>query len=315
MPDLILHQYADSPFSEKIRALFGYKGLAYKSVDIPPIMPKPDLTALTGGYRRTPVMQQGADIFCDTALIAKVIESEKGEPSIFGGPRSAQAVAAARWADSEFFRVCVGLVFQPAAVAANPRFADSKAAEAFIKDRAAFTAGSPGLATPLPRAEAVFREHLGAMEETLLTQDFLGGSSPDVSDFSHWHCCWFVHRQAVLRHYFETFPAVSAWLERMQRFSDEPVATPMSGAEAIEVARSSDPAAIDEPQIDPLLNIDAEASVQVMPTDYGFQAVTGQLLVVDDNRIIVARQDPQAGQLHVHFPRYGFEVSLTGEST
>lgn len=315
MADLILHQYADSPFSEKIRALLGYKKLAYKSVDIPAIMPKPDLTALTGGYRRTPVMQRGADIFCDTALIAKIIETQQGEPSIFGGPRPAQAVAAARWADSEFFRVCVGLVFQPAAVAANPRFADSNAAQAFIKDRAAFTAGSPGLATPLPRAQAVFREHLGAMEKTLSQHAFLGGERPDVSDFSNWHCCWFVHRQAVLRHYFETFAGVSAWLERMQTFSDEPVATSMSGAEAIEVARSSEPATIDEPQIDPLLNIDAGTSVQVMPTDYGFQAVTGQLLVVDDNRIIVARQDERAGQLHVHFPRYGFEVSLAGDPT
>ncbi|MFT6771439.1 glutathione S-transferase family protein [Congregibacter sp.] len=313
MADLILHQYADSPFSEKIRALLGYKGLAYKSVEIPAIMPKPDLTTLTGGYRRTPVMQRGADIFCDTALIAQVIEAHKPEPSIFGGPRPAQAVAAARWADSEFFRSCVGLVFQPAAVAANPRFKDPSAVESFIRDRAAFTAGSPGLATPLPRAQAVFREHLSNLEKTLDHHAFLGGDSPDIVDFSNWHCCWFVYRQPVLRHYFDAYASVSAWLDRLQVFSVEPMATVISGADAIEIARNSQPEVIDKPQIDPLVELEAGATVQVLPTDYGFQAVIGTLLVVDDKHIIIARQDEQVGQLHVHFPRYGFEVALAGD--
>ena len=55
--ELILHHYAMSPFAEKIRAILGYKGLSWRSVDIPVVMPKPDLTALTGGYRKTPVLQ------------------------------------------------------------------------------------------------------------------------------------------------------------------------------------------------------------------------------------------------------------------
>ena len=71
MADLILHQYATSPFSEKIRLLMGAKGLAWQAVEIPPIMPKPDVVALTGGYRRTPILQVGADIYCDTALICE----------------------------------------------------------------------------------------------------------------------------------------------------------------------------------------------------------------------------------------------------
>ena len=74
MPDIILHQYATSPFSEKIRLVLGAKGLTWNAVEIPPILPKPDLLALTGGYRRTPVMQIGADIYCDTALICDVLD-------------------------------------------------------------------------------------------------------------------------------------------------------------------------------------------------------------------------------------------------
>ncbi|WP_235205783.1 glutathione S-transferase N-terminal domain-containing protein, partial [Cupriavidus sp. SK-4] len=54
MADIILHQYATSPFSEKVRLALGAKGLAWQAVEIPAILPKPDLLALTGGYRRTP---------------------------------------------------------------------------------------------------------------------------------------------------------------------------------------------------------------------------------------------------------------------
>ncbi len=75
MADIILHQYATSPFSEKVRLLLGAKGLAWQAVEIPAILPKPDLLALTGGYRRTPVMQVGADIYCDTALICEVLDA------------------------------------------------------------------------------------------------------------------------------------------------------------------------------------------------------------------------------------------------
>ena len=37
-------------------------------------MPKPDLVPLTGGYRKTPVMQIGADIYCDTQIILRELE-------------------------------------------------------------------------------------------------------------------------------------------------------------------------------------------------------------------------------------------------
>jgi glutathione S-transferase len=77
MSGLILHHYPTSPFAEKARLLLGFKRLSWRSVQIPPMMPKPDLVALTGGYRKTPVLQVGADVYCDTALIARRLEQEK----------------------------------------------------------------------------------------------------------------------------------------------------------------------------------------------------------------------------------------------
>ena len=77
MTDIILHHYETSPYSEKVRLGLGLKGLAWGSVEIPVIMPKPDLTALTGGYRKTPVLQIGADIYCDSQLIMRELEVQR----------------------------------------------------------------------------------------------------------------------------------------------------------------------------------------------------------------------------------------------
>ena len=49
MNQLILHHYPNSPFSEKIRLILGFKSLHWTSVHIPAVMPKPDVVALTGG--------------------------------------------------------------------------------------------------------------------------------------------------------------------------------------------------------------------------------------------------------------------------
>ena len=88
MSELILHHYPTSPFAEKARLLLGFKDLAWRSVQIPPVMPKPDLTALTGGYRKTPVLQIGADIYCDTALIARRLEAYQPQPALLPGARA-----------------------------------------------------------------------------------------------------------------------------------------------------------------------------------------------------------------------------------
>ena len=75
MAEIIFHHYALSPFSEKIRRILAFKGLLWRAVDQPLMMPKPDLIALTGGYRRIPVLQIGADVYCDTALIARRLDT------------------------------------------------------------------------------------------------------------------------------------------------------------------------------------------------------------------------------------------------
>ena len=95
MSDLILHHFDWSPYAEKVRVLLGIKRLAWRSVQIPMVMPKPDLTALTGGYRKTPVLQIGADIYCDTSCIARELESALSRAHVLSG--AARAGWSTRW--------------------------------------------------------------------------------------------------------------------------------------------------------------------------------------------------------------------------
>src|SRR3984893_10552556 len=108
---IILHHFDQSPFSEKIRIVFGFKQLAWKSVRISRIMPRPDLMPLTGGYRRTPTMQIGADIYCDTQIIIRELEGRFSNPTLFPAGHAGVPWALGMWSDRSFFQNTVNLVF------------------------------------------------------------------------------------------------------------------------------------------------------------------------------------------------------------
>src|SRR5258708_25681387 len=102
-PEIILHHYDTSPFSEKVRVMLGVKGLSWRSVIQPVIMPKPELTPLTGGYRRIPVLQIGADVYCDTQVILAELEARQARPAVGQGAHWAVNL----WPDRLFFQVTV----------------------------------------------------------------------------------------------------------------------------------------------------------------------------------------------------------------
>jgi len=74
MSEIILHHYPPSPVSEKIRTGPGLKQLSWRSVEQSRLPDRPELFAMTGGYRRIPVMQLGADIYCDSLCILTELE-------------------------------------------------------------------------------------------------------------------------------------------------------------------------------------------------------------------------------------------------
>ena len=181
----ILHHYPSSPFAEKGRLMLGFKGLAWQSVHIPMVMPKPDVVALTGGYRRTPLLQVGADIYCDTSLIATVLEHLKPEPMLFPEHLKGIARIVAQWADGDLFWAAMGYTLSPKGAAAMFANQPPEAAQAFAADRGAMSAGMtrlrPGDAT------SAYRSHLRRLAHMLHEQPFLLGDAPCIADFAAYH--------------------------------------------------------------------------------------------------------------------------------
>ena len=196
MSDLILHHYPTSPFAEKIRRVLAYKKLAWKSVIIPRVMPKPDVVALTGGYRRTPLLQIGADIYCDTALICDVLEHLQPAPSLHPEGTTGAVRIVAQWADSTLFWASMAYSFSPAGAAFMFKDQTPDEAKAFAEDRAKMRAG--GGRMPAADATSAYKSYLRRIASMVDHQPFVMGQQPCLADFSCYHALWFTRRIAPL---------------------------------------------------------------------------------------------------------------------
>lgn len=301
MQDLILHQYDSSPFSEKIRLMLGYLELQSCWVEIPPIMPRDDLMPLTGGYRRTPVLQIGRDIYCDSALMAKVLAERTRDTRLFPEASAAAAEVFSQWIDTFLFRVVVALAFQPKALAGNQAMQDPNEAAAFMADRAAFTAGSTALQMDLAVAQSHFTSFLEMMERQLANVRFLFGDAPCIADFSVYHCLWFVGARPILAAEFAQYPQIERWMAVMQAFGHGDHQF-IDGSAALIQARSAP---------DPVDYEVLQEGIEVLPIDYGFQPVAGALVAAQGaprDCYSILRSDEAIGSVLVHFPKMGFRT-------
>ncbi|MDR8016439.1 glutathione S-transferase family protein [Ectopseudomonas guguanensis] len=307
MHELILHHYPTSPFAEKARLMLGFKQLSWRSVMIPPVMPKPDLTALTGGYRKTPVLQIGADIYCDTALIARRLEAEKATPALYPEAQACNVATFAQWADSVVFQHAVSLVFAPESMAVRFAKVPPEFAKAFAADRAALFSGGTASRLPLEQARHQWPALMGRLQQQLQSgADFLFGE-PSLADIALAHPLWFLRGTPVTAPLVDDYPAVAAWLARVLDFGHGSLSE-MSSEQAIAVAREATPAALpDEAFVDPN-GFAAGQAVRIAAVDYGVDPVEGELLFAGREELILRREDARAGVVHVHFPRLGFRI-------
>ncbi|AHZ69494.1 hypothetical protein OU5_2415 [Pseudomonas mandelii JR-1] len=308
MSELILHHYPTSPFAEKARLLLGFKGLSWRSVKIAPILPKPDLTALTGGYRKTPVLQVGADIYCDTSLIARRLEQEKALPAFFPEGQEMIAATFAAWADSVVFQHAVSLVFQPESIAVRFGNLPPEAIKAFLADRAGLFSGGSATKLSAEQARHQWPTIMARLEQQLEREqgDFLFGE-PSIADFALAHPMWFLKATPVTSPLVDAYPAVSAWLGRVMGFGHGAFSE-MTSEAALDVARNATPAALPDEQFDEPNGFEPGQQVVIAATDYGVDPVAGELLFAGREELILRREDERAGVVHVHFPRFGFRL-------
>jgi glutathione S-transferase len=309
MHEIILHHYPTSPFAEKARLMLGFKQLSWRSVAIPPIMPKPDLTALTGGYRRTPVLQIGADVYCDTALMARRLEAEKSTPALFPEGQEFIAATLAQWADSVLFLHAVSLVFQPESMAVRFAQVPKEFVQVFSKDRAALFGSGSVTRIPLEQAKSHWPVLMARLQQQLAREDgeFLLGSAPCVADFAVAHCLWFLKGTPVTSPLVDDYPEVAVWLSKILGVGHGSHSE-LSSEDALTIAREASPAALpDEAFVEPN-GFQLGQQVSISAVDYGTEPVAGELVFAGVEALILRREDERAGVVHVHFPRIGYRI-------
>lgn len=306
MSDIILHHYPTSPFAEKIRLVLGFKQLSWKSVIIPMMMPKPDVVALTGGYRRTPILQIGADVYCDTALICDVLEHLQPKPALYPESHKGLARIVAQWGDSLTFNPVMAFNFQPSGAAEIMGNNSPEWVKAFVQDRQTMRGGAPRMNSS--DAAATYKSYLRRLSDMLSDQPFLLGAQPCIADFSAVHPIWFTqYRTPSVAGVLDATPLVKAWLESMMALGHGQ-STEISSVEALAIAQASTPAVLaDEPFQDDH-GIPLGSEVVVAADTFGTEPTTGQLMAATRTRLTLRRSDARSGTVHVHFPRIGFTL-------
>ena len=304
MTDLILHHYPTSPFSEKVRLILGHKQIPWQSVIIPRILPKPDVLALTGGYRRTPFLQIGTHIYCDTALICDVLEEHQPEPTLYPPQQEAVARVLAQWADSTLFWAAMGHNLSPKGAAALFAGQPPEAAQAFAADRGAMrtnmTSLRPGDAT------SAYRSYLRRLASMLDDQPFLLGGAPCVADFAAYHPLWFSRVvNPAMAGILDATPGVIAWMDRLAAIGHGTMSK-FTATEAIAVAAAAEPALLLDEAFHDEHGIAQGSRVTIAAEAFGTEPTEGILRAATPTRYTLERSDDRAGRLHLHFPRIGF---------
>ncbi len=309
---IILHEYPESPYAEKIRLALRLKNLAYVRVQIPSIMPKPDLIPLTGGYRRTPVLQIGADIYCDTAIILRELEARYELPTLKLPGHEGLSQIVAGWTDGRWFQTSVAVIFGAIGDQIPQAFKDDRAK---MSGRP-FDTEAMKQAAPLMRDQ--WRARLMLLEERLQggrgagSGNYLIGAKPGLVDVHAYMNVWFVMQRLpdFVEACFETATLTKAWYARLKDTEGQAPET-IEGKTALEIANNAVPRLVAATTKNEQQNFAPGDTVSVAPDDYARDWVTGELVHADSQRVILQRVSEETGPLHVHFPRAGFLVRRT----
>ena len=301
MPEVILHQYDTSPYSEKVRICLGIKDIEWCAVDQPVIMPKPDLVPLTGGYRRIPVMQIGADIYCDSQLIVRELEWRFPERPLFPSGSEGLVNAVEQWCDKSLFQSAVLAIFGSIGDSVDP---------AFIKDREALS-GQPfnvaAMKALAPFAISQIKAHAALLVQQLNDgRVFFAGHDPCLADAAAYYNFWFVRTFAPgLADRFDDLVGFDAWYDRVSAIGHGTRRT-LTPAQALQIATDAQPATTGTLPVDAAIR---GKTVSVAATDYGRDPIIGTFVGSTQYSITIARNVPELGAINVHVPRLGYSVT------
>ncbi len=305
MSEIILHHYPPSPMAEKARLAIGFKGLPWHSVEVPRLPPKPDLFPLTGGYRRVPVMQIGADIYCDTHCILTELEKRSATPTFFPSANPGAALALARWSDDRLFYQAVRIAVAATLESMPPEWVSDRMQLMFGPDQTA-----EDLQQQMPNTAAQLCAQLGWIDQQLAHNAFVLGDEPSLPDFSIYPIPWVLRaRWPSATEAFSQFANLVAWEARMAAIGHGE-ATEMQSADAIATALACEPETPEQGEPNDPQGLAPGMKVKVCPADAFIEPeVEGILRFVDSDRIGLLHENERVGTICLNFPRVGYRVS------
>ncbi|KAF1915838.1 hypothetical protein BDU57DRAFT_515600 [Ampelomyces quisqualis] len=315
--DIVLYNYAFSPHGKRISAYLALRGIEYALCEQPFTMPRPDLALLPVHYRRIPILAVGRDIYLDTRLILRVLESlpHVASPRLgasTGRDKFVEKLLEKYIIEGPVFAMAGGLV--PVDVAQDPTFK---------KDRQGML-GRTWEQEELEegRGECLnYIRNLFDFYESTIFEDgrhwVLGSQGPKLADIEAIFMLDFVDGMQLPQDVIsdKIFPRVYAWFERYRAAVDEAkskAAQPavLNGQDAAKRIRMSelelsqtvfdgaDPAGLKE-----------GTDVEIYPADWVTEhRDRGRLVALSADEVTIAVESREAVEIRIHAPRTGFKI-------
>jgi len=307
--DIILHNYPQSPVAEKVRKVFGIKGLSWHDVEIPRLPPKPLLTPLTGGYRRTPVMQIGSDIFCDSQCIIRELERRYPSPIDKSAANAGLMWCLSRFTDGDLFSLAVKIVLGAAGDALDEDFAKDRGLLYFGEDWAERLKQAN---SELPHFVSQLRAPYSWVNDTLSDgRQFILGSQAAAIDAQLYYIVWFIRGR------WEGGPSLLSEFANLERWEQNMLAlghgssSVFDGVDALAIAKNSKPTTASGVEDNDPQGLKVGMPVSIAPDmESGEQLIEGNVRSANADNIAIDLTTEEAGDVCVHFPRTGYRVEV-----
>lgn len=302
---MLLHHYPISPYAEKVRLMLGYLNFEWQSVIHKPVPPRDTLDKLTGGYRRIPVLQIGADIFCDTRTIVDELAKQTSRAELSYSHCDNEIRAFCNYAEGTAFMPIIGSAEKLTTLKVLLSQYWPWQIIALMKDRQAVTSNAKIKLHGFKKRQEIIADFKSRFSEQLANQSFLFGDQPSLADFSAYHLTWFANKTQSKK-FFHTGSTEQAWLKRMESFGHTK-GVKTKKAEALRVATLNTPREIEAEFTQHKWQ---HRQISIAPNDYATDAVKGELVGANEMRWIVKVMADKDLVTYVHFPTTGFDVAL-----
>ena len=335
---IILFTFPESVYGRRIVRYLNLRNIPFTQIRVPPRIPRPILSERLGiQYRRIPILSIGRDIYIDSRLIIKKLES-LGDPDsrlaanrVSSFERGLLDILEEFIIDGGPFWRTAGLIPSDSGLMLDPKWRQDRvdgSGGAFTVE--ALEANRSWCLSQMRIYFSMFEKILSDGREFVF-----GGEEPGMAEIhAGWVFEWVVHlvmgvegRYAAkedLRRVLgeEKFPRVWAWVRRFMEVDEVAAKRNESGllegvsAEAEIVDRilnaqmppeSGDELAFDE---DDVLGLKRGERISIAPTDFGFtHKDVGSLVGLTENEVVIESPVPgDQGILRLHYPRINFKI-------